>query len=474
MTGTPSASRAATAEGMGSVVHRGPTPDARPWAPIRLGAHGQPGHTARGHRDVLRMHASIRAKKLPPHPPTVCYASPSVTRPHFIVRVAPKGHVRPAHLTVSLLVALTAGCSSAASLPVRDPSSAAAPSTPEGQAAAVTPPVAPGGSNAHRMTLTDEGAPQLASPTTAREAQSGDAATRCARLASLCLEDVGRMMSFLGATAEQSRVAVDGLRPAYGAGFTDRCATATPEMLTCVETAENVFTGLARCGINRGRAFPDALIRGETFGFEVRWSAEEREVTDAAGADALRAAMVGSWAQRDQGTWTFAADGGATHAQRRLAGAPQFTDTYQLTASSRARIFSDASGRYSAVVEGDLLYWNSTAGGTGYSAAQPIEEDGSAVGLQSGFWAIEDVHGTPRCTGFSWWGQPVQAARCAWEGQGDARRLLIMAGFGHDLLSGEPAAPAQVRFREMGGHLVGNNDYHHYRRVVPGGAAPTP
>jgi hypothetical protein len=68
----------------------------------------------------------------------------------------------------------------------------------------------------------------------------------------------------------------------------------------------------------------------------------------------------------------------------------------------------------------------------------------------------------------------VQSARCAWEGQGDARRLLIMASFGHDLRTGEPAPAAPILFREMAGHLVGNNDDHHHKRVRAGGAAPTP
>lgn len=330
--------------------------------------------------------------------------------------------------------------------------------------------VAPGGATAHRLTITAEGAPQLAAPTTPRVAQSGWAAPRCARLAGFCLEDVGRMMSFLGAQAEQSRLAIDEVRLAYSTRFIDLCATATQETLTCVETADNVFTGIARCGVNRGRAFSDMLIGGETFGFEVRWSAAEREVTDAAGAAALRAAMVGAWSQRDMGTWTFTAAGAATKTNR-VRGTPE---TCQFTTTSRAHAVSEPLEFWSAVVDGDRLYLNGTSGGAGYSEAQPIVEGGVTIGINGGFWAIQDLHGTPRCTGFSWWGQPVQSARCAWEGQGDARRLLIMASFGHDLRTGEPAPAAPILFREMAGHLVGNNDYHHFQRVRAGGAAPTP
>jgi hypothetical protein len=277
------------------------------------------------------------------------------------------------------------------------------------------------------------------------------------------------MMSFLGAQAEQSRLAIDEVRLAYSTRFIDLCATATQETLTCVETADNVFTGIARCGVNRGRAFSDMLIGGEASGFAVRWSAGEREVTDAAGAAALRAAMVGAWSQREVGTWTFTAAGAATITNRG-SGTP---DTYQFTTTSRAHAVSEPLQFWSAVVDGDRLYMTPTSDAT-QSEAQPIVEGGVTIGIQGGLWAIQDLHGTPRCTGFSWWGQPVQSARCAWEGQGDARRLLIMASFGHDLRTGEPAPAAPLRFREMAGHLVNNNQFNHFQRVRAGGAAPTP
>ena len=371
----------------------------------------------------------------------------------------------------ALLLSLAAGCSSSVSSSANATLPAPAPPAVQAEAVDATSTAAEAGAASQQMTITQGGAPQLAAPTTARVAQSGDAATRCARLAGLCLEDVGRMMSFLGATAEQSRVALDRLRPAYGDRFVGRCATATPETLSCVETAENAFTGLARCGINKGRAFSDVLVLEEGGRHEVRWRADEREVTDAAGAAALRAAMVGSWAQRQMGMWTFTAEGGATQTSR--VGQTDRVDTWQFTTTSRARIMSAPIGLWSAVVDGDLLYLNGTSGGAGYAEAQPIAEDGTAIAVSFGLWAIQDIHGTPRCTGFSWWGQPVESAQCVWEGQGDARRLRIMAGFGHDLLSGEPAPPSPVRLREMSGHLVGNNDFHFFQRVRPSGAAPT-
>jgi hypothetical protein len=374
-------------------------------------------------------------------------------------------------LANALLLSLAAGCSSSVSSSANATLPAPAPPAVQAGAVDATSTAVEAGAAVARMTITQEGAPQLAAPTTARVAQSGDAATRCARLAGLCLEDVGRMMSFLGATAEQSRVALDRLRPAYGDRFVGRCATATPEMLTCVETAENAFTGLARCGLNRGRAFSDVLVLGEGASHEVRWRADERAVTDAAGAAALRAAMVGSWDRRDAGTWTFTAEGVATKTSR--LGGTERVDRWQFAATSRARLASEPLGFWSAVVDGDLLYLNGTSGGTGYAEAQPIAEDGTSIAVSFGLWAIQDIHGTPRCTGFSWWGQPVESARCAWEGQGDARRLLIMASYGHDLLSGEPAPPSPVRLREMAGHLVGNNDFHFFQRVRPSGAAPT-
>jgi hypothetical protein len=340
----------------------------------------------------------------------------------------------------------------------------AAAASPEGSASgetAASAEAAPEAGASGAAHLTAAGAPVLAPPGTPRAAQSGDAPTRCARIAALCLEDAARMMSFLGASDEASRAAVERLRPAYGAGFVERCAAAPSDVLTCVETAENAFTGLARCGVNRARGFSEALIVGDAFGFEVRWAAEERAVTDAAGAAALRAAMVGSWSLRDRDTWTFTAEGRGSHAQP--GGA--LADSYQFTATGRAHLVSDPIGYWSAVVDGDVLYLNGTGGGAGYAEARPIDEDGWTVAVSFGLWAVRDLRGTPRCTGFSWWGQPVETAECAWEGEGEGRRLRIMAGFGHDLLGGEPASPYPVRLRELSGHLVGNNDLHFYRRV---------
>ena len=143
------------------------------------------------------------------------------------------------------------------------------------------------------------------------------------------------------------------------------------------------------------------MIRGDVLGFEVRWASDEREVTDPAGADALRSAMMGAWSLRDRETWTVTAEGQATHSQN--VGGTEISDTYQLTATSGARVVSEPLGFWSAVVEGDTLYLNGTGGGAGYTVAQPIVDDGWTIAISAGFWAIRDLDGTPQCTGFSWW-----------------------------------------------------------------------
>jgi hypothetical protein len=326
--------------------------------------------------------------------------------------------------------------------------------------------------------ITAEGAPQLAAPTTARTPQSGDAATRCARLSGLLLEDVGRMLSYLGATEAQSRFTADQLRPSYGRAFTDKCATASPEVLTCIETADNAFTGLARCRLNQGRPFAERLTLRPAV-FDVPWNVAEREVRDAAAAAALRTALIGTWDRDGRETWAFTAEGDATRTVAMTSG-ENLVNTYRFTPTSGTRFFNTMKdggnggapvGFDSAVVAGDTLFL--TVGPDG--AAQPIAESGPTLATERGYWLIQDLRTTPKCTGFNLEGQPAQSARCAWEGEGDARRLRITAAFGHRIESGEPAPEVTVRFREMSGQLVpAGNAGRFFRRAGQSGTAPTP
>jgi hypothetical protein len=324
--------------------------------------------------------------------------------------------------------------------------------------------------------ITAEGAPQLAAPKTARTPQSGDAATRCARPSGRLLEDVGRMLSYLGATEAQSRFAADRIRPFYGQEFTDRCATATPEVLTCIETAENAFTGFARCSINQGRPFAERVnVRSSVR--DVPWSVDEREVRDAAAAAALRTALIGSWASARGDSMVFTAEGDLTE-KTALTSGETYVHAYRFTPTGGSRLFlkmkdggngGEPLGFSSAVVAGDTLYWSGAYDG----AAQPIAEGGPTLATERGHWLIQDLRTTPKCTGFNLVGQPAQSASCAWEGEGDARRLRITAAFGHDISTGEPVPEVTVRFREVSGHLVPVGT-RVFRRAGQGGAAPTP
>ncbi len=285
------------------------------------------------------------------------------------------------------------------------------------------------------------------------------------------------MWTFLGATPAQTRRAVQRLRPFYGAAFSEKCTSASPEVLSCMETAENAFTGLARCGLNAGRPFTDRLITRPLV-YDAPSSVEEDQVTDPAEADALRAALIGAWDRAGRETWVFTAGGGGTKSVPRPGDTP-VVNAYRFTTTSRSRFFTTRTEEgynsaspefWSAVVEGDSLYLSLSPDGM----AQRIEERGPMVMTERGFWLIQDIRATPRCTGFTLAGQPVQSARCAWEGEGDARRLWLTAAFGHGLDSGEPVGETSFVFREMAGLLVpADISFRFFRRVAQGGAAPT-
>ena len=123
--------------------------------------------------------------------------------------------MHPLRTLTALALAMGVGCSSPAPSPAPSPADvpSPAPVAPAAPAAPARPPEAWGGAPSPDAVITAEGAPQLAAPTSARTPQSGDAATRCARLSGLLLEDVGRMLVFLGATEAQTRFTVDQLRP---------------------------------------------------------------------------------------------------------------------------------------------------------------------------------------------------------------------------------------------------------------------
>lgn len=364
--------------------------------------------------------------------------------------------MKPTRTTVALVLGLAASVPTAAQSPAPSPTVAPAPQRA---------PVAPaGGSTSGTISrqvaaafFTADGAPVLPKPTTARTPQAGDAATRCARLSALLLEDVGRMLRFLGATDAETGAALGALRPFYGASFAARCATTPPEVLSCVESADNAFTGLADCGLNRGRAFADRLSLRPAV-FDVPWNAKEGAVRDPAAAAALSAALVGTWEREGRETWSFSADGRATQTVF-LSGEGPLVQSYLVTTTSGSRFFTTSPvgdnggaplGYRSAVLAGDTLYLQVGPDGM----AQPIAASGPVIATERGYWLIHDIRGAPKCTGFNVFGQPAETVRCAWEGTGDARRLRIVAGFGHHLETGEPLPEATLHLREMSGYLV--------------------
>ena len=318
---------------------------------------------------------------------------------------------------------------------------------------------------------TPEGAPVLPPVTTPREAQTTDNATRCARLVTLLVEDLGRMLTYLGSTTEQITFLADRIRPFHERTMADRCVSATPDVLTCIETADNAFTGLARCGINAGKPFEERLLLRPVI-FDVPWEQPQAQVTDPVGAQQLRDSIVGQWHRDERETWTFDANGTARHVD------PVVDETFAVVTTSASRLMLTPTGA-DGQPAGSPGYWSAaTDGQTLYLT--PLPDNGAVamgdtpfVVVASGYWLVWDLSGTPRCTGFYSTGQPVQSARCEWRDDADRRRLQLIVNLGHDPQTGEPASDAFYNFITLGEQLLPEQGFKLFARVTEGsGATP--
>ena len=336
----------------------------------------------------------------------------------------------------------------------------------------------PAGAVASALAITPEGAPVLPPVTTPRQVQTGDNARRCTRLTTLIREDLGRMLTYLGSTPAEAATALDRVGPAHARLMAEKCPRATPEVLACIEAADNVLTGMAQCGINAGKPFAEQILLDPITLSGLPWERaasqeEERTVTDAAGAAQLRAALLGRWQHPNlaQHSWTFSADGAA-----------RFTDGVQdarfpFGTTSSSQFYESMLGpdgqpvftsTYSAVTDGQTLYVARLPDG----GARRIETAGPTVVVAGGIWLFSDLGGTPRCTGFSHIGEPVRSARCAWRTDPDRRRLSLIYNLGFDRVTGQPASDAGDNFMELAGHLMTEHGSRLYRRADEGAAAP--
>jgi hypothetical protein len=252
----------------------------------------------------------------------------------------------------------------------------------------------------------------------------------------------------------------------------EKCPRATPEVLACIETADHVLSGMARCGINAGKPFPEQLLLDPITLSIVPWSDDERTVTDAAAAAQLRSALLGRWQHptRAQPSWTFGADGTA-----RFTDGVQ-DDRFTFGTTSGSRFFASSpgpdgqpliTGTYAAVTDGQTLYVAPLPGG----GAGRIDGAGPTVVVAGGIWLLTDLGGTPRCTGFSSIGEPVRSARCVWRADRDRRRLQITYNIGFDRFTGQPATDTAGNLMELAGYLMHENGAYLYRRAGEDAAA---
>jgi hypothetical protein len=262
------------------------------------------------------------------------------------------------------------------------------------------------------------------------------------------------------------------LQPTYERVIGERCALIDAAVLTCVETADHVLSGMARCGMDASIA-PRHSVRLPILTYDGFWQRYGGEVTDPEGAAALRDALIGRWVRQETPTWswTFTDD-----------GTVEFTDSVQahefpFVTTSESRLYSPGSDEqpgsegttYSAVTDGRILHITPLSN----DGAHPIVDGAPMIMSGSGIWRIWDVRGTPRCTGFTLRGQPMEAVRCAWADGADRRRLQIRATSGHDLATGEPAVEGGPDFMILADHLVRENATMLYERSGdPGSSTP--
>ncbi len=293
------------------------------------------------------------------------------------------------------------------------------------------------------------GAPELGPPLTERVAQTGDAATRCVRIAALMVEDAGRMMQWLGASADQSDAFERRVAASLEPSFLQRCQTLTVEQLACLEMSDNAISGIGECAVNAGRDYSTWLELPPTLEQFMPWEQADPAEIDPVGAEALAATLVGHWqAQSGTRSWTFRADGTF---EEQNAGARE--GRYAVTGRSRINLeYADMGGPsvYSAIVDGDTLHIKAFSGGT----AQPIIDGRRALVTRTGIWRFEDLNLVPQCSGFSPRAQPVESARCQWATQGPHRMLVVTANPGPDPNFGTPGSEVRLDFLELNGFLV--------------------
>lgn len=315
------------------------------------------------------------------------------------------------HLLFStLLFALACGSDEPAP-PLSEPpptTAAAEPTAPAPAAAAAPPASLP--------------TPELADAPE-RAVQEGSVAERCARILGVLVWEARWAAAYVGGDPDAAAEAVE--RNHANWHYTERCASLSPEQLSCWEQAAWANDAWGVCNLNEGREFRDRLDRTQISQTHPR---RPETGTVHPNSDATLASLQGTWFTEASGIGhRFVFDGNAmTYARVNRAGEAspesytiEFTGPYSFAARAtegnrrRSYLFYAAGDERYISMNFDRGVFARTAGEPTYLVAGP------AMVLVAGLDA------EPECHMMTSGGGKLSDAGCSFEGEGDARRLVV-------------------------------------------------
>lgn len=295
----------------------------------------------------------------------------------------------------------------------------------------------------------------------ARRARTGQpVAARCDALRDLLIADARAALTDLGATIPAD---FDTRYRTQLRTYDTACAAFENDQLSCMETATNSIAGVGTCGVNAGRAFEaritPPMMASDLVGWHVHALMQSSEAITTEG----RAQLVGTWVSSDREPRTFEVrpDGTVVWQETRSGAPVREEGTLNILSPYRfeARLPS-MTVRLAFFVDGDrAIFSNQTATG-GY----PIAASGvTRMGFNGNYFLIENIASAPSCRGYGGRLEPLPVT-CQWEGEGEARALVIQRAAMRSIETGSDFPAYPMRFVERRGHLIPAGDAMVWRR----------
>lgn len=290
------------------------------------------------------------------------------------------------------------------------------------------------------------------------------AAERCTGVLALLTSDAGAALTALGVTPPADFAA---RYQRETRGFDAACASLTPEQLTCLETAPNALAAVGSCGVNENRPFNTKVNPAMIGASLVSWQAHNHEARSEATTRDVLAQLVGTWRLADaysQQTFTVTAAGAATYVNTRGDHTETHEGTIDVVSPTHIQArMGFATFNWPFFVDGArVLFSNQTATG-----AYPIAARGAThLAFNGQFFVIDNLATTPTCRGFGPRLEPLDST-CAWEGAGDARKLVVTVLAHRGIESGTNSPPYPTRFVVRRNHLIPDGESMFWTRVSP-------